>query len=117
MHELDITKNLIKQIKEIIISKKINKNMAINLEIGNLSTFSAMPIKFYFKNLLKEDDFFENKIIKLKIIKKKGIIYCNDCNTKTIIDRLDDIYCSKCYSLNTKIIDGKEVIIKKIELI
>jgi hydrogenase nickel incorporation protein HypA/HybF len=117
MHELDITRYLVKELKKIIDINQKNDKINVYIEVGKLSTYSIMPIKFYFKNLLKEDDYFNNKKIKLIIKEKKGIIYCNDCKNKIKIDKISDLYCNKCYSQNTNIIEGKDIIIKKIELL
>jgi Zn finger protein HypA/HybF involved in hydrogenase expression len=117
MHELDITRHLIKETKKALTNNPNYNNIMVYIEVGNLSTYSIMPIKFYFKNLLKEDEYFNDKNIKLIIKEKKGILYCNDCKNKIKISNLSDLYCNKCFSQNTDIIEGKEVIIKKIELL
>lgn len=115
MHELDITKNLIKQIKKAAKENEIQKDAIVTVELGKLSTFSRKPIEFYFDELIKADKFFKSKKFKLKIEEKQGELECLDCKSISKINELFDTICTKCFSINTKIISGKDVIIKKIE--
>lgn len=114
MHELDITKDLIKKIKSIAKENQIKKGTVL-IEIGKLSTFSRKPIEFYFEQFTGKDKFFQERDIKLTINDAEGQVKCNDCNKISTIDNLADKYCPECLSFNTDVISGKDVIIKKIE--
>lgn len=114
MHELDITKDLIKKIKSLAKDNNIKEGNVI-IEIGKLSTFSRKPIEFYFEQFTAKDDFFKDRKLKLTINEAEGRIKCNDCKKESTIDNMADKYCPECLSFNTEIISGRDVMIRKIE--
>lgn len=114
MHELDITKQLTKKIKQIVKENDIGKyNLKAIVELGRLSTFSKEPLMHYYKLIAKEDDVLSK--IKLEITIKEGKILCNDCKSEKIIYDFFDKVCDKCNSINTEIREGRDVFLKKIE--
>ncbi|MGM5482509.1 MAG: hydrogenase maturation nickel metallochaperone HypA [Nanobdellota archaeon] len=114
MHELDVTKELVKQIKQLMNENSINKGKVF-LEMGNLTTYSAEPIKFYYSQLTHADKSFVNKKIKLEIHEKKGELYCKECKTTSKINEIFERICPACGSINTQISGGDELKIKKVE--
>lgn len=112
MHELDITKQLTKEIKKNLRENNIKEGRAV-VELGSLSTFSKQPMEYYYNLIAKEDKVLSN--IKLDIYTKNGKIKCLDCGEeKNILDFFDKL-CDNCSSINTEIVEGRSVYLKRIE--
>ncbi len=112
MHEYDITKELVKQISDILKDKNIKSQLKIYLELGQLSTFSMEPIEFYFEQLSKDNQILNKLNTKLIITSISGEIICNNCNTKNKIDNYLEKYCEKCCSLCCRVAVLQETFLK-----
>ena len=102
MHELDITKSLVKAIEKYSKEPK-----EVIVELGVLSTYSKEPILFYFENFKKGDT-------KLVINEIPGKLHCKDCQKHSEVDNALMMMCPECESINIDVIDGKDVKIKEI---
>lgn len=109
MHERDVTQNLIDQVLKAT-DKPIKQ---ITAELGSLTTYKAEPIEFYFDNLKKEAEQLKNST--LKLIEIKGSIYCNSCKKESHVDDPTLMACN-CGSIDIKIKNGKDFMIKQIEV-
>lgn len=114
MHELDVTKELIEQVKNIAKKHNVSSGEII-VELGRLTTFVSEPIYFYFEQLTKDDKFFSNKNIQLKIEEKDGSLRCNHCGKVSLVSEVYERICPECNSTDTIIEGGNQLMIKSIE--
>lgn len=112
MHEVAIAE----EIKEIVISelkknnaKKVNK---INLQIGKLTSIVPEALQFAFEAISKNTE-LENAKIEIEMMEIKA--KCQKCKKEFIISEFD-YECPYCKNMNLKIIQGRETIIKSLEI-
>ncbi|MBT4823884.1 hydrogenase maturation nickel metallochaperone HypA [Candidatus Woesearchaeota archaeon] len=112
MHEYGVTQSLVSQI--LVESEKNNvKPKIITVELGNLTTYKAESIKFYFDMLKKEHDLL--KSAKLELNEVKGKLLCNQCKKEHEVQESHLIFCPKCEGHDIEIVAGKDFIIKNIQ--
>jgi len=107
MHELQVTKALLRQIKREAKKNNIKKPGKAVISLGSLTTYKKEPIQHYFRLLEKE--------IILTIHEVEGRLFCKDCKTESRIDKPYMILCHKCQSGNVRITKGDELILQEIE--
>ncbi|MFQ6089623.1 MAG: hydrogenase maturation nickel metallochaperone HypA [Candidatus Methanofastidiosia archaeon] len=117
MHEVLIAKDVFETVQGIAREKnaKIKK---IVLEIGELSLVNPEQLKFWI------EIYFEKPIL-MEIKNIKGKIECLDCDYKGEISKVLDnvfhysipiLYCKKCGGNNVRILEGKDLRIRNVEL-
>jgi len=112
MHEASIAQSLIEKTLNTVNKNKLKKVNTINLKIGKLHHIVPEVLINYF-NLLKQE---YNQLCSSKIIINQPdiIIKCNKCGKKSKIDEPLFI-CTFCGSPSTKIIQGNELHLMRIE--
>jgi hydrogenase nickel incorporation protein HypA/HybF len=113
MHELSITKDIMKMLEEECIKNKISHPRKIYLELGKFTNYKSDPIKFYFDALKKESDLLSQSEVVIEDI--DCIIECNECHKECLIEDPIMIFCLHCRSSDVRIISGKEFNIRAIE--
>lgn len=110
MHELSIAAEVIEIIEEQAKQNNADKVVVVELEIGELSGILSYALKTGLEISVK-GTVLENTEIKLKEVEAE--FECNQCSA---IFKAHDLFtnCPKCNSFDTKIIKGKELIIKSI---
>lgn len=114
MHELDVTKELVSQLKEVLETHNIYKG-EVMLELGKLTTYVSEPIRFYYTQLTEKDSYFSDKDIQLIIEEKEGQLECNSCGNVSYISDLFERLCPVCNSAETIVNGGNELLIKKVQ--
>jgi len=113
MHELSATKSIIKTIIEECTKNK-SRPEEIFIDVGELTTYKKASLVHYYDTLKKDDELLKDSRLLVKEIDTK--IICNDCKkTGKIIDTTI-MLCPVCNSGNIDIIEGKDLIIKKIKI-
>ena len=112
MHELGITKTIIDLLQDECSKRDITCLKSVTIELGQLSTYTADSIKFYFETIKK--DYPNIKNTDLNFIEIKGALRCMDCNAISEITDNTTIFCPACSSVNIEIFQGKDVNIKEI---
>lgn len=112
MHEVSIAE----EIKSVVI-QKLKENHGkrikkIKLLIGKMTTIVPDALRFAF-DVVSKGTPLENALIEIKVLKTKA--KCNSCSKKFEIKDYDFI-CPVCKSINFEIIQGREMIIKTIEM-
>jgi hydrogenase nickel insertion protein HypA len=112
MHEIGITKEIIRILEEECIKNNIIPKK-IKLELGGITNYKEEPIRYYYDILSKGHSVLNNS--QLEIINVKGKVNCKDCNKVTTIEDPYFVHCKNCKSFNVKIIEGKDL--KVLEII
>lgn len=113
MHELSITQNILKLALDTAKENKANKITKINLKIGDFTFVEPECILFYFEQISK-NTVAEDAALKIEKIPLK--IKCNKCEKESILKDLTLFICSFCKSQDVKIISGRELYIKSIDI-
>lgn len=112
MHELAVTKNIIKIIKEESKKRKLRKATKAALSVGTLTTYRKEPILFFFDNLKKDEPLLQDT--ELEITEIKAQVRCNDCKRKSTVEEPYMVFCSVCNSNNVEIIKGQDFFLDQI---
>ena len=112
MHELSITKSLIRDIKQACESNQISAAKSINVELGMLTTYKKEPLIHYFNALKPNSPVISNAELIVKEI--PGKIYCKNCQKESAVNDTTQIFCKKCESFDVIIIDGMDIRLKSI---
>jgi len=110
MHELSIAE----EIKDLVFDelkksncKKIN---SLHLIIGEMTSIVPDALKMAFEEITKGTSMERCKIF-MKVVKTKVI--CKSCKKKFKPEDLN-FFCPHCGSFDTEVIEGRELLIKKI---
>ena len=122
MHESVISQKaaeiILKRAKDI----KAKRVISVDIEIGELTFFSAEQVEFWLKTILNGTIASD---IKVNIKSARSKIKCEKCGHSGPIKLKNDplhhmvfpvLSCPKCSSSSIKITKGKECLIKKIKL-
>ena len=112
MHELSITKDLIRMIEQECSDKKIAAPKRIVAELGSMASFKKDPIIFYFDLLKKENALLSKTELEIAEVTAKA--YCARCRKTSMIDQPYLVFCGHCDSYDVKITEGRDFILKRI---
>ena len=112
MHELSIAMGIVKIAEKEAIKANAKKIDLIELEIGKLSGVEIDSLDFVWPMAVK-GTLLENAT--KKIFNTKGVAVCLDCEHKYEIKNYYDS-CPKCSSHFKKILQGKELRVKALEV-
>jgi len=114
MHELGVTKALIKGVLDEAERRGVDSVKEVFVEVGMLTTYSGESIAFYY-DILKEDEaVLEDSKLNVKDI--EGIVHCKGCGKDSELSDMYMFFCPLCDSPDIEVIKGKEFIIKEIRV-
>jgi hydrogenase nickel incorporation protein HypA/HybF len=112
MHEFSLAQNIVEIVTEAVEKAGKTKVTQIILSIGEISGIEESA-------LLTALNSFKNELLfsktKIKIERIKGKAFCLNCNTNYHINEIYSL-CPFCSSYEKKIIEGKEFMVKSIEV-
>lgn len=117
MHELSAAKNIIELVLNELKDKKVNqakKVKIISLELGGFTGYRSDSVLFYFDEIKKNYALLSDSNLVIKEITTR--VKCNDCSRVSEITDPILIYCNQCNSGNVEIIQGKDIILKSIDI-
>ncbi|TGV02152.1 hydrogenase maturation nickel metallochaperone HypA [Flavivirga rizhaonensis] len=112
MHELSIALGIVKIAENETAKAKAGKVERIELEIGTLAGVELDSLEFVWSSAV-EGTVLEYASKKIHVI--KGEAKCSDCDT---IFNLENVYdtCPNCNSFSKRILKGKELKVKSLEI-
>ena len=123
MHEFSITSLIIEEIVNSTEIQQTSKIKQVTIGLGPFTHATFDRIQWWWDNLTESYSSLKGtELVKQDL---SGVLYCEHCNIKSIIendkvllcDTLLDLYsCPKCQSLQTKIISGEEIKIISVEV-
>ncbi len=112
MHELAVTESLLKTANEYALKNDAKKVTRLNLVIGDLSGIIDDSVQFYW-DMISEGTICSHA--ELKIEKKPARFRCQACQHEFNMD--DNLTpCPLCQSMNIRVIEGDEFLLKSIEI-
>ena len=112
MHELAVTKGLLKICLEEGEKHKIKKIRKINIKVGELTDLLPACIEYYF-NIVSKDTIAENT--KINVEKIPVVIKCNECGYSGVLGK-NNYVCPKCKGIVYEITKGKEFYLDTMEV-
>ena len=112
MHELAVTKGLLKICLEEGEKHKIKKIRKINIKVGELTDLVPACIEYYF-NIVSKDTIAENT--KINVEKIPVEIKCNKCGYSGVLGK-NNYVCPKCKGIVYEITKGKEFYLDTMEV-
>ncbi|MCK5133083.1 MAG: hydrogenase maturation nickel metallochaperone HypA [Candidatus Sabulitectum sp.] len=112
MHELSLAMDLVEQLNEVLIREKATKVVEINVVIGAMSGVEKVPFEFAFPEAAMNTP-IEGAVLNIEELPL--ILKCSDCNQEAETDELIMI-CPRCNSVSVEIVQGKEFLIKSMEV-
>jgi hydrogenase nickel incorporation protein HypA/HybF len=113
MHEYSITCSILNILKKIVKENKVRKIKRIDFEISSIAHIEPRSIEFYYNFLTKDNSVLKDA--RLKFVRKKAQIKCEECGK---ISEIEDIFipeCPKCLSRKIKFVDFDEIKIVSVE--
>ncbi|MDD8018385.1 MAG: hydrogenase maturation nickel metallochaperone HypA [Bacteroidota bacterium] len=112
MHELSIAENIVEIIHQHVDEDRLRDVRAVGVKVGTYSGVVADSLEFSYQAITAATP-LEQSFLALEQI--SFVVECEECNQKLIND--DGVtQCSSCGSFKTKIISGRELQVKDIEL-
>ena len=112
MHELEITRSLVKIALDEAEKANANKLTVVNVVLGEMSGAVDDSIAFYFE-LMTKDTIGEGAKINFRKVPMQA--KCYSCGN--IVNPKDIFWeCEKCHSVDIEMIAGKELYIESIEV-
>jgi hydrogenase nickel incorporation protein HypA/HybF len=112
MHELSLAESMVSELKEYIEREKVNKVFSVTVQMGYFSGVEKEPFEFAYPIVTEGTKLEGSKLI---VEELAGIVLCSDCNKKTQLD-IPLIQCGSCSSRNVTFTQGKEFLIKSMEI-
>jgi Zn finger protein HypA/HybF involved in hydrogenase expression len=112
MHELAITKAIADKVKRACREKKIKKPKKAVVELGELTTYAADPIKLYWRLFTKDDKKLKNTSISIRTV--RGRLKCDVCRWRGVAKDKSFLFCGSCSSPKISILKGRDIILKEI---
>ncbi len=110
---MSIVKGIIAIAEKEAVKANVEKFSAINLEIGTLAGIEYDALDFVWE-IAVESSVLEKAVKKVHKIFAKA--KCESCNTNYSIEHIQDA-CPNCGSFHKKILQGKELRIKSLEIV
>ncbi len=112
MHELSLAVDLVEQLCEVLEREKATRVMEINVVIGAMSGVERVPFEFAFPQAAMDTP-LEGAELNIEMVPL--VLKCSECNRETETEDLVMI-CPVCGSLSVEIVQGKEFMIKSMEV-
>ncbi len=116
MHELSIAQSVVENAIDAAEKSGAKKIKSIELEIGLMMMVNPEQLRFAMEIVSKGTI---ADVAKLKIIKKKVKARCKNGHVSTIggdfLHLMSSLSCTKCQSRDLEILEGRGIILKKIE--
>ena len=112
MHEFSLAIDLVEQLTEVMIRENATKIVEINIVMGAMSGVERVPFEFAFPQAA-QDTPLEGAVLHIEEVPL--VLKCSDCNKETETDELLMI-CPLCNSVSVEITQGKEFLIKSMEV-
>ena len=112
MHELSLAVDLVEQLCGVVERENATRVVEISVVIGAMSGVEKVPFEFAFP-IASKDTPLEGAVLKIEEVPL--ILKCNDCKRETQTDELIMV-CPECNSVSVEIVQGKEFLIKSMEV-
>lgn len=113
MHELGIVMHVIKQVEEVAEENKAERVIALNMEVGEVSSVVPDLFRDCFDWAKKKTKFMQDT--QLNLIVLEAISYCEHCK-RTYKTTAYAKTCPFCGKGDTYLVTGNEINIKDIEV-
>ncbi len=111
MHEISLINSVVTTLEEQFSKEELSRLFQIDMEIGVFSNVEPLLMQNAFNAVKEANNKFSGVILKTKSIPIK--IFCEDCQTPSIIEQYKFV-CSKCKKPNNNLVEGTEMLIKKV---
>lgn len=112
MHELSLAVDLVEQLVEVLEREKASKVVEINLVMGAMSGVQRVPFEFVFP-IAAENTPVAGAVLNIEEVPL--VLKCSECNMETETDDLIMV-CPNCNSISVEIVQGKEFLVKSMEV-
>lgn len=107
MHELSVTRELVRQVLSVA-----PRPVEVHVELGLLTSYKPEPLKYYFDVLKRDNEQLADADLVIREV--AGRIRCKTCHKESQVEPQYVFLCPVCSSLETDIIAGSDMILKKV---
>lgn len=112
MHEYSIVSSLIQICEKEAKKIEADKIKSLSIKVGKLSGIEPHFMQHCF-DYFKEGTICCDAVLNMQII--DVVIHCNTCDKDYKLQK-NDFFCPSCNSKETEMIQGRELLVEKIEL-
>ncbi len=112
MHEMSLAVDLVEQLVDVLVREKSTRVIEINVVMGAMSGVERVPFEFAFP-VAAEGTPIAGAVLNIEEVPL--VLKCSDCNQETEPEDLIMI-CPQCNSISVEIVQGKEFLIKSMEV-
>ncbi len=112
MHELSLAVDMVEQLVEVLEKENASRVIEINVVMGALSGVERVPFEFAFP-VAAENTPVSGAVLNIEEVPL--VLKCSDCNQETETDDLIMV-CPNCNSVSVEIVQGKEFLVKSMEV-
>jgi hydrogenase nickel incorporation protein HypA/HybF len=112
VHELGIVFHIIEQVEEVCAKNKLSSVASVTLEVGEVSTVVDAYLTDCWTWAVEKTELLKGSVLKAEKI--LAVTICDDCG-KTYSTVEHGRLCPFCFSENTQLVSGSEILIKEIE--
>ncbi len=113
MHEMSYIVRLVNLAARTVQEQKVGKAEKIIVSVGKMTGIEPYYMQKYYKTAI-QGTVLENSELEVEIVDVKA--HCKNCGCDYTPDAAHDYLCPECKSGNCKIINGRDVILKRIVL-
>jgi hydrogenase nickel incorporation protein HypA/HybF len=113
MHELAIAQRLIATATAALPSGATGHITAVKVQLGALAGLSRDELAFGFTMVSTGTPFAGAR---LEIEDLPAVIHCLQCQENYVVADVPDVYCPACNTANVRVIEGKELTLRSIEV-
>lgn len=111
MHEISLIRGVFSTLEAEFSAEELQRLNAIDLKVGLLSNVEPILMQNAFEAVTTAEEKFQT--VKLNVIKIPIEIYCESCNTNSIIEKYKFV-CKSCGVPNNNVVKGEELLIHQV---
>ncbi|MCP4181377.1 MAG: hydrogenase maturation nickel metallochaperone HypA [bacterium] len=112
MHELSLAESMVRELNEYIEREKVNKIFTVTVQMGYFSGVEKEPFEFAYPIVTEGTKMEGSKLI---VEQLPGIVLCSECSKTTQLD-IPLVKCGSCGSRDVTFTQGREFLIKSMEI-
>ena len=114
MHEISLVRNIFNTLEAEFSTEELARLTDIDLKVGLLSNVEPLLMQNAFEAVTTAEEKFQEVSLNVEIVPIE--IYCQDCDTNSIIENYK-FACQSCGKPNNNVVQGTELLIQRVHFL